>query len=444
MLVDDSAAYPMAFVVAIDVSGELRRGPFEAALTAALDRHPLFKCRVARLPARGLCWLPVAGLLPRLDWQDGEVPAECARGERIDLTQEVGLRIGVRCEPGRARISFQFHHATTDGLGSMQFIGDFLAIYGQMTAGPGEEVPELEPLDPGLLTGRARTWPSPAERQRHFLVRTAGRFLEILTRVPAPIAVPQRPGPNLHRNLPAPAFVSRNFPRDVSQGLKDRAAARGVSVNDLLVVEMFQTIREWNCLCGRKDDRAWYRVGVPLSLRTLQDDRLPAANVLSFMFLTRRARDCDADREDDLLKSIHSESDLIVHGDSRVMFTYIIRQMLKVPGLVRALLRVPICQATAILSNVGDVRRSFRARFPLKQGRCVAGSVRLEALLGASPIRPKTRIAVALGTYAGLLFVNMQCDRRYFAPHEAERLADLFAERIRRRAETEAALKIAS
>ncbi len=444
MLADDTADYPMSFVVAIDVSGDLRREPFEAALEATLGRHPLFGCRVARLPGRGWCWVPTPGLAPRLDWEEAEVPSECARGERIDLTREVGLRIRVRHERARARVSFQFHHATTDGLGSMQFIGDLLAIYGQMTAAPGEEVPELEPLEPQFLTGRARKWPTASDPQRHFLLRMAGRTLELLGRFPVSLAAPHRSGPRLRSDPQAPAFVSRFFPRDVYQGLKARAAACGVSVNDLLVLDMFQTIRAWNRLWGRKENWSWYRIGVPLSLRTPQDDPMPAANLLSFMFLTRRARDCDGAREEKLLKFIHGESEFVVQGDSRLMFTYGVRLLLNFPGLLRGLLRVPICQATAILSNVGDVRRAFRARFPLKQGRCVAGNVRLEALLGASPIRHKTRIAVALGTYAGALFVNMQCDRRFFTPDEAEQLADLFAEQIRRRAQSDALLKIAS
>src|SRR5262249_27837951 len=161
-------------------------------------------------------------------------------------------------------------------------------------------------------------------------------------------------------------------------------------------------------------------------VRSPLDDQLPAANVLSFLFLTQRASDCD--REQKLLDYIQAETEYTVQGDPRVMFTYAVRLLLKFPGVLPALLRVPVCHATAILSNVGDGRRSFRARFPLKQGRCVAGNVRLEALRGASPLRPRTRVAMALGTYAGSLFVNVQCDPRYFTPLESERLTDLFAE----------------
>jgi hypothetical protein len=153
---------------------------------------------------------------------------------------------------------------------------------------------------------------------------------------------------------------------------------------------------------------------------------------LSFLFLNCRARDCE--REDELLQFIHRETTSVIQGEARLMFTFTVGLMQKVPGLLAGLLRFPVCQATAILANVGDVRRQFRVRFPLKHGRCVAGNITLEALRGAAPIRDKTRIAVSLGTYAGMLLVNMQCDPRVFTRLEAEKLTDLFADRLRRRA----------
>jgi hypothetical protein len=341
------------------------------------------------------------------------------------------MRVAVCQTSTTALVSFQFHHAATDGIGAMQFIGDVLGVYGQLTAAPGEEVPELEPLNPQLLTERARLWHDGDGPRRGFLVRAAGRVLEMLRQVPSPLAVPHPTFRPRVANQSVPAFVSRTLSRDVYKGLKSRAAAKAVTVNDLLVLDMYHTIRDWNRLCGRHDDRAWYRIGIPLSLRTPLEDELSAANVLSFLFMTRRARDCD--RDDELLQFIHRETETVIQGDDRYIFTFAVRQLLKIPGLLAGLLRVPACQATAILANVGDVRRQFRVRFPLKHGRCVAGNVTLEALRGVAPIRDKTRLAVSLGTYAGVLLVNMQCDPSYFMRDEAEQLADLFAERIRRR-----------
>jgi len=438
MLLDDTAEYPMTFVISIDVSGELQREAFESALSGAIERHPLFGCRVARVPRLGWCWVQVPGAIPKFDWEDSDVLSDCPRGEQIDLTEEIGLRIRVCHAPTRSQVSFQFHHAATDGIGAMHFIGDVLGVYGRLTAAPGEEVPELEPLNPQLLTERGRLWHDGNGPRPGFLSRAAVRVLEMLWQIPSPLAVPRR---SLHvhdADLRVPALVNRTFPRDVYKGLKVRAAAKAVTVNDLLVLDMYHSIRDWNRLCGRHDKRAWYRIAIPLSLRTPLEDELPAANVLSFLFMTRRARDCD--REDELLSFIHRETESVIQGEDRLIFTFAVRLLLKIPGLLAGLLRVPACQATAILANVGDIRRQFRARFPLKQGRCIAGNVRLKALRGVAPIRHKTRVAVSLGTYAGLLLVNMQCDPRYFARHEAERLADLFAERIRRRSGCDASV----
>lgn len=41
MLLDDRADYPMAFVIQLKLSGELRRSAFESSLEETLSRHPL-------------------------------------------------------------------------------------------------------------------------------------------------------------------------------------------------------------------------------------------------------------------------------------------------------------------------------------------------------------------------------------------------------------------
>jgi hypothetical protein len=442
MLLDDSAAYPMTFLMAVEVSGDLQREAFESAVQRALERHPLCRCRVECLRGKGWCWTPVRAAAPQILWEESAIPTECLREDGIDLKREVGLRIRVHHERAKSRINFLFHHSTADGLGAMRFIGDALAIYGCLTAAPGEDVPELEKLNPQLLKNRARAWPRADDPQRGFLARAVYRIAETIVQMPVPLAAPRVAAPRLPGDAQMPAYIRRRFSREIYNGLKTQAAARGVSVNDLVVLETFRTIREWNRLYGRHKGREWYRIGVPVSLRTPLEDELPAANVLSFMFLTRRARHCDD--EAGLLRYIHSETETVTGSHDRLLFTYTVRQLLKVPGLLAGMLGVPVCQATAIVSNVGDVRRQLRAKFPLKQGRCVAGNIRLEAVLGASPIRNKTRVGVSLGNYAGMLFVNVQCDPQVFSLAEAERLADMLATRIGARADTESRLKIAS
>src|SRR5262245_8460398 len=171
MLTDASPDYPMHFVVTVDLSGNLQRAAFEEALQDVVTRHPLFHCRVERVPRRGWCWVTQDGALPLLDWADSDISVDCPYGEPINLTVAACLRIGLCREGSRARVNFQFHHAITDGLGAMQFIGDLLALYGRRTTAPGEERPELEPVDPGLLRQRYRQWPDGEKPQRSFLAR---------------------------------------------------------------------------------------------------------------------------------------------------------------------------------------------------------------------------------------------------------------------------------
>ena len=108
-----------------------------------------------------------------------------------------------------------------------------------------------------------------------------------------------------------------------------------------------------------------------------------------------------------------------------------LKYMLKIPGLLRCLLRMNRCFTSAILTNVGDIRRQFTARFPLKQARCVAGNVILDVLKGAVPVRPNTRLSASVGTYAGNLYINMHCDPLSFTREQAEELSDLFVNRLK-------------
>jgi hypothetical protein len=92
------------------------------------------------------------------------------------------------------------------------------------------------------------------------------------------------------------------------------------------------------------------------------------------------------------------------------------------------------CFCTAIVTNAGDIGRQFYARFPLQDGRCVAGNVTLEALIASPTIRPKTRLAICVLTYAGSLSIGVRCDPFCFTPEQAEELADSFVNRLKQSA----------
>jgi hypothetical protein len=66
-----------------------------------------------------------------------------------------------------------------------------------------------------------------------------------------------------------------------------RAAAG--TFNDLLMAAFVATLGEWHAAEPARDEEAWIRVGVPMSLRTKSDYGLPAAKRVSMVFLDPRA-----------------------------------------------------------------------------------------------------------------------------------------------------------
>ena len=428
---DDTADYPMSIVVIIQLKGNLHKDPFAESVLFALKRHPLLMSLVAKIRGKGPCWVPVESPQVQIDWREsGSLPDSTPKP--IDLTREIGLRISVDHWPNSSEVLFEFHHACVDGAGGIQFIGDVLGRYGQLTADDGAETPELEPVQFDRLPARTTYSTSADEKPAKSVscpMMLGRRLLKLLRRGPVPLASSRRRKP-IGTKLDFPAIVSRTFDRPDLQRLKVVAAQRSVELNDLYLLEMFQTIRAWNQKYGRGQDHNWLRIGMPTSLRTPLHDGMPAANVVSFMFLTRRAGDCN--QPDELLAGIKRQTSLTVNDRLGRFLAFGLKYVLKVPGLLWLLLRFNRCFCSVILTNVGEVRRHFRGRFPLKQGKCVAGNVTLEALIGSPPVRPNTRVSSSVGTYGGSLFINMHCDPLSFTQEQAEEFTDLYVDRLQR------------
>ncbi|MDB5345513.1 MAG: condensation domain protein [Schlesneria sp.] len=430
MVQDDTNSYPMSFVLILKLNGNLNREAFEQSVDFALKRHPLLMSHVAQVRGKGLCWIPVTSPTPQVAWEEHGEPRKLPEQEKIDLATEIGLRVWVDRRPTVAELVFQFHHACTDGLGGVQFIGDLLACYGLKTAPEGAELPEIEPVCFERLLARTNYSHVESEAPPKTVscpMMLSKRLMKLLRRQPAPLAATRKN--SIGTPLEFPAIISRMIDRHTLQQLKVVAARKSVELNDLYLLEMFQTIRTWNLQNGKNRDNQWLRIGMPTSLRTPLHDQMPAANIVSYMFLTRRSSDCN--QPDDLLADIHRQTSAIVNQQQGRFVAIGLKYMLKIPGLLWCLLRMNRCFTSVILTNVGDIRRQFTARFPLKQGRCVAGNVTLDVLTGAVPVRPNTRLSTSVGTYAGNLYVNMHCDPLSFTKEQAEQLADIFVTKLK-------------
>lgn len=433
MLTDDRPDYPMTFCLDVGLSGSLCRQSFEQALQQALERHPLLtSCVETRWT--GACWVD-SQLVPKIQWSQGDPQLPPLRARFLDLRRTAGLQIWAGVTEDRARIVFQFHHAATDGVGAIQFIGDLLASYGQFTSENPQQAPELGPLETDRLLQRGQLW-EPDHRPRGLWSRLAKWAWELAPVIPTDLAA-CREG-----SLSAPSslqnshtvtdvvgpFITRILNPEQVLSIKASAAAQGCTTNDLYTLAMFQTLERWNRLCGRVTSREAYRVGLPVTLRTPRHEDSPAANILSYMFLTRRGSDMHDLHQ--MLRYIHETSQNVLISGESGLTPWIMGGMRRIPGLYKLASRAPIRFCTAMFANVGDIRRNFRSQFILNEGRCVAGNMILEHLLGAAPIRPGTRLGLSLGTYAKKLYINLNCDPRRYTSEDANRLADLFVSSV--------------
>ena len=437
---DDTADYPMAFTSHLKFSGEIQQDVFEAALVEALSRHPLLQSLIKPAKAGKPCWVSAGDLLPRVYWGEIGDKIEFESTERIDLTQEVGLRIWIRVGADQSEVLMQFHHACCDGTGAYRFIGDLLAEYGLRTTFDEADLPVIELCDPALLKQRRGKMAGSAISGSNLnsTRRALGHGFAVFFRKIAPLSVPRRSAidRSVRNDTEAPEYpgiVTRVFKKSQYKALRDAASSAGAMFNDLLLAEMFVAMRDWNRKWekrgrGSQPKRQRLRIMMPNDLRGKDEITMPAANMTAYTFISRSSDECD--NLPALLKSLRDETLQIKRDQGGKRFIDAIMLGMNIPGLINFLLGRNRCLATVILSNVGDPSRRFLARFPREGGKVRCGNIRLEQISGVPPLRPLSRATISIVTYGREFAINVRCDPRTLSQRDAKEFLDLFASRL--------------
>jgi len=429
MLADERPAYPMTGYIELEFSGEFERGAFEGAVEEIVPRHPLYCAQIERLPKQGLCWVAAGDFMPRLDWSDLDAPRECPGDGAIDLAKETGLRLWVRQGGGRARLTVQLHHACADAVGTFQLLGDLLAAHAERTGGH-QAVREAVALDPAALRHRGQfdvKLPEPVSGWQ--IARSAvTEGVKFLGRRPMPLEPLARPAGEAVPAAPFPGIGMYTFDAARTAALREAAKTHRATLNDVLLRDAFQTMLAWNARHDGPPRGRWLRINMPTNLRGRKDYRTPAANIMSYAFLTRQLDEC-RDPEA-LLAGIRQETDAIRNWSLGLLFLDGLGFTLKVPGLLRLVTGPRRCLASLVVSNVGDAAWHFRAKFPKIDGRLRAGHLTLERATGAPPVRPMTRATVVVSRHAGELTLGVRCDPRLFSWADTEALLAQYVGRL--------------
>ena len=305
MAIDARPGYSWAVDMELRFRGCVDRGAFERALAVAVERNPLFTCRIDGGARGPYAWVPTDAK-PSIAW----LAESEDLGERydayVDLTAEPGLCVFVRQGEDRSRVLLHYHHACCDGIGGFSFVEDLLAAYAAAVG--GEAIVAPRGLVPSRLVTRAQAsvpYRTPWQQVGDSFVGL-WEGLKLLFGRPQTIAAPTTREPDARAMGQQPAFISVTCSAEVKAGLRRVADEAGATTNDVLLRDLFLVLKRWNELHGGTGRRGPLRILMPQNLREPADAAAPAANIMSFAFLTRRARACE--RPEALLASIRDET----------------------------------------------------------------------------------------------------------------------------------------
>jgi hypothetical protein len=399
-LLEDRPDYPAVFHVRLECRGPLDRAAFERAFQVAHTRHPMLSADLAR--DRDGWPIFVAGRPQSILWNR---PASIVREVFLGATVAPRLQVTVQQQGDRSDLTFIFHHVAVDGAGGFQFIVDLMLAYAHFCGNEAEPL-RLSPVDHQLL----RT------RNDHSLFNRGCRLIDLvrLPRVVIPLmlqrvaAVAARvPAPDPSQSLHSD-YLTHTFTEAETSQLSAVARKLSVRLHELLLRDYFLMLTGWND--GSREARRPMRVLVPTNLRRRQHHHIPAANLFGYTFLTRRAKHCQ-DRGA-LLESIRSEMSAIKSTGRAAYHEASLQIGCLWPPLIRASLERKSPFATAVFTNLNA---SFNhVPLPWRDGRRAAGDLVVENGYGAGPIRPETRVSLAVHNYAGRMTLAFRCDPYVF------------------------------
>lgn len=432
-LEDDCRDYPMCFFIEQHYSGAVNTDALNAALAEAIQMHPLLNCHL-QWRRRKAFWVrspipPVAKLV-----SENERLVSDHDGY-IDLTNETGLRIWIEQKSNGLRSVFQFHHACCDGIGALQFVTDVAVAYAARTS--NDYIPQRNVTDLSLLTTRhhqlnRREIISPPTFPQ-IVIGTIREVVKFFRQKPMPLKLPLSSPQQLSSDLPN--IQSRVLDRQTTRGLRTATKVHGTVLNDILLRDLLLALNKWNAGLPGKSRGKHIRILMPTSLRAEGDQRVPAANILGYTFITRHPKQLES--PDELLKSIHFDTTAIHRYKLGWMFVDGVARYQSIKKFLPFVDRMVSkgCFATAILSHMGNAVNQLSSRLETEDRRIKVGNLILESMLSTPPVRQQTRAAFATYTFNGQLNINLRCDPLTFSVADTNQLLDLFCEQLQMTAE---------
>ena len=413
MFLDGRPRYPMLCDVQVELQGTVERGPLEEALAFAVARAPFFRSIIEEDKKQVPVWR-LTDRLPTIDWDDYGVPCTDGYDQFIDLRIDIGLRVYVRSGSERSTILLHFHHATSDGVGAMAFVEDLLTAY--HNASPNTKTVKPRTLEPARLYKRCTSnLESPGLARGLYDVycgiRGASEFF-----LQRPLSLTAgRPAPAEDAPRQQNGFVRQACSREATVALRKWTSQQKVTLNDLLLRDLYLTLHDWIEEQGTTIGQRYLRVLMPQSLRGRGDNAMPTTNDVGFAFIGQRGSLCQ--KPEKLLEELKVITAAIRKDNLSRHFIGGLAAVQSL-GLLRRLLYGNSTFATAVLTNFGNAWRRFSTKLPTTNGGLVAGNLVYDCMTGTPPIRPNTAAAFCVTTTMDEIVLCLKHDPFYYSRPE--------------------------
>ena len=443
MLLDSQPAYPMSCFFKISLKGQFDLSIFAFALQETLINHPLLSCSVIAKRSFGrqhvFYWHNTGTIHPiarqPLEAEPLNANQRFPPSQGINLFQEPALKVTV-CNPitdpnkthlkGQTNIVFEVHHSASDASGIARFIEDVLCCYARQTRSNTEQRPAVKPE--ALKKRGAFGWKRNKLNQLWGIFR-AWTFL--LNRV-MPLTPQTGDAQTIKESKPSadyPAILCRNLTESETQTVLNKAKQLGITVNDLFLGSAFLAMK--HCQMKQQQEKndkhndhtakSNLRIAVPTNLRTPSDESMPAANVVSMVFLDRLPKNIQPTQE--FYLGVYKEMQHIKRCSLGWAFIFGLTIYRFLFGSFKKMMKPNRCWATATVTNLG--RLFTDTPLTMREGRVqIDAALELIGVEACPPIRTLTALGCCVMTYADCLTVNLHYDSDSLSNDAAELILD--------------------
>lgn len=450
MLMDNHPGYEMVVLMEYGFRGKINKDLLIEAYQRVAQYEPLLRAVVTKKKGKRYWSVDDKYLVP-LTFETSDESVEQTEGTRYMVSlspEERCSQIIVRQLRDGVLIDVYVHHAIGDGIGVHQFIADWMKEYDLLLHGQTDSSELNFHPDPDLFSRREEFHftPEPNPEENKEPKKKKSFFSKILSdiyngvgqffcrRVMPILKNTKIDKLNLVEHSP---MYWRCFGEDFFLKYKAKAKSFGASVNTLMIRDMYNALRKWiekhpvdNTPVERQ--KRWFRMLIPMNIRTDFHRTVPCANILGYIFLDRRPADCN--RSEEFLNKIQFNMFNCKKYHLGALFVSGLHFFEKIPGFISLMTSDRQCHCSVILSSVGNICKGC-----MQEDYSKNDDIRIEhdeyplqlfRMLGAPPTRPHTPISIGVMQRQNEAFISCRYDLNVMTEETMLEFYNMFADEM--------------